>query len=324
MLISVKVKHLPSASGQLLSVAHLAAVDANHSLTKTNADLHQNLGVLVVSDGLDDSLGALGGVTRLEDAGADKHTVTSHLHHQRRVGGSCNAASGEVDDGQAALARGLLEQRVVALELACHLAQVVVGGGRGACDLGVDGLHVADGLDDVAGAGLALGADHSGALADAAQGLTQVTAAADEGSVEVVLLDVVDGVGRGQDLALVNVVDANGLQDLALGDVADTGLCHHRDGNAVHDLLDHGRVGHAGDTALGADVGGHALKGHDGDGAGFFCDLGLLGVDDVHDHAALEHLGQAGLDGEGGLRGGGGGAIGAVGGGHGCVSVEKV
>ena len=45
-----------------------------------------------------------------------------------------------------------------------------------------------------------------------------------------------------------------------------------------------------------ADVGRHALERHDGAGAGVFGDARLLGVDDVHDDAALQHLGQARLD----------------------------
>ena len=44
--------------------------------------------------------------------------------------------------------------------------------------------QVAHGLDDVAGAGLALGADHRRALADAAQRLAEVAAAADERDLE--------------------------------------------------------------------------------------------------------------------------------------------
>ena len=44
-----------------------------------------------------------------------------------------------------------------------------------------------------------------------------------------------------------------------------------------------------------ADVGGHALERHDGAGAGVFGDLGLLGVGDVHDDAALEHVGETAL-----------------------------
>jgi hypothetical protein len=39
-----------------------------------------------------------------------------------------------------------------------------------------------------------------------------------------------------------------------------------------------------------------ALERHHGDGAGRLGDLRLVGVDDVHDHPALEHLGEAALD----------------------------
>jgi hypothetical protein len=67
----------------------------------------------------------------------------------------------------------------------------VVGHVLDAADLVLDGAHVADGLDDVAGAGFALGADHGGAFADAAEGFTEVAAAADEGDGEGVLIDVV-------------------------------------------------------------------------------------------------------------------------------------
>ena len=60
--------------------------------------------------------------------------------------------------------------------------------------------------------------------------------------------------------------------------------------------VDHVGVAHPRDAALGADVGGDPLERHHGDRAGVLGDLGLLGGDDVHDHAALEHLGHAALD----------------------------
>ena len=41
---------------------------------------------------------------------------------------------------------------------------------------------------------------------------------------------------------------------------------------------------------------GTAFERHDGHGAGIFGDAGLFGVDDVHDDAALEHLGEPTLD----------------------------
>ncbi len=45
-----------------------------------------------------------------------------------------------------------------------------------------------------------------------------------------------------------------------------------------------------------ADVGRNALERHHGDGAGLLGDLRLVGVDHVHDHAALQHLCEAALD----------------------------
>ena len=110
------------------------------------------------------------------------------------------------------------------------------------------------------------------------------------------LVDVVRLVGRGQHLGLVDVVDAERLEDLGLDEVADAGLGHHRDGHGRLDALDHLRVAHAGHAAVAADVGRHPLERHDGDRAGVLGDLGLLGRDDVHDDAALQHLGQAALD----------------------------
>ena len=102
-------------------------------------------------------------------------------------------------------------------------------------------------------------------------------------------------VGRRQDLGLVDVVDLERLEHLRLGDVADPRLGHDRDRHGLLDALDQQRVGHARDAAVAADVGRDALERHDRGGAGVLGDLRLLGVDDVHDDAALQHLGQAGL-----------------------------
>ena len=155
---------------------------------------------------------------------------------------------------------------------------------------------MAHGLDDVAGAGLALRADHRRALGDAAQRLAQVGGAADERHGELVLVDVVHLVGRREHLGLVDVVDAERLQHLRLDEVPDPRLGHHRDRDRLDDALDHVGVAHPRHTALGADVGRHPLERHDRDGAGVLGDLRLLGVDDVHDDAALQLLGHAPLD----------------------------
>src|SRR5688572_14755051 len=104
-----------------------------------------------------------------------------------------------------------------------------------------------------------------------------------------------DVVGGGEYFGLVDVVDTDGLEDLRLDEVADARLGHDGDSNRVADLLDEVDAAHARHTARGADIARDALERHDGDGPRLFGDLGVLGGDDVHDHAALEHLRQTGL-----------------------------
>ena len=114
-------------------------------------------------------------------------------------------------------------------------------------------------LYDVAGAGLALGADHSGAFADAAERLAQVAAAAHKRHFEIVLVDVIVLVGGRQHFGFVDVVHAQRFQYLRLDEMADARFRHHRNGNAVYDVLDHRRIGHARHAARLANIGRHAL-----------------------------------------------------------------
>jgi hypothetical protein len=128
---------------------------------------------------------------------------------------------------------------------------------------------VSDSLDDVASSGFAFCADHGGALRDTAQGLAETAAAADEGDLVRVLVDVVDCVSGGQDFGLVDVVYAEGFEDLerykvsfrrlkcfnnetylALDKVSNSCLGHDGNGDSVHDLLDHLGVAHTGYATL--------------------------------------------------------------------------
>ena len=119
--------------------------------------------------------------------------------------------------------------------------------------------------------------------------------AADERNRERPLVDVVAVVGGREHLGLIDVVDAERLQDLRLDEVTDARLRHDRDRHGGDDRLDQVGVAHARDATLRADVGGHPLERHHRYRARVFGDLGLVGGDDVHDHAALEHLGHAAL-----------------------------
>jgi hypothetical protein len=111
---------------------------------------------------------------------------------------------------------------------------------------------------------------------------------------------VVDIVRRGQNFGLVDIVYADGLEDLwcggklasvfteiegwrggvqntylAFNEVSNASLGHNGNGNGLHDLLDHAGVGHAGDATLDADISGDTLESHDGGGTGLLSNTGL-------------------------------------------------
>ena len=172
------------------------------------------------------------------------------------------------------------------------LVHLVVAQGDELADLLVHGAHVTHGLDDIARARLALGADHGRALRDTAQRFAQVLRAAHERHVELVLVDVVHVVGGAEHFGFVDVVDFDGLQNAGFGNMADTNLCHDRDGHGFLNALDHGRIAHAGNTAGRANIGRNTLERHHRACARVLRDLRLLRGGDVHDHATLEHLRQ--------------------------------
>ena len=112
-----------------------------------------------------------------------------------------------------------------------------------------------------------------------------------KGHREGVLIHVMRFVGGGEHFGLVNVVDAQLLQDLRFGEMADAALCHDGNIDHGHDFTNDFGRGHARDSSFGANLRGDALQGHDRDGAGPLGDLRLFRGGYVHDHAALEHFG---------------------------------
>ncbi len=139
-----------------------------------------------------------------------------------------------------------------------------------------DLADVLDGVDNVSGAGFALGANHGRAFGNAAQRFSEIARAADEWDFEGVLVDVMGFVGGSQHFGFVDVIHTQFFENLRLGEVADAALGHHRDGDGGHDLADLLGRSHAGHAALGADLRRDALERHDGDGAGLLGDLGLF------------------------------------------------
>src|SRR2546428_1842055 len=199
---------LPAADGKALGGRDRLERETAHRLTETARDLGDELRVGRMRRRLDDRLRAARGLSGLEDPGSDEVPLGAELHHQRGVGRRRDAARAEEHDRELLLLRDALH------ELARHAVLLRLLLERGLVqilqrvDLRRDRAQMANGLDDVAGAGLALAADHRRALVDATQRLTEIARAADEPGLEDVLVDVELLVGRREDFAFVDAVDA--------------------------------------------------------------------------------------------------------------------
>src|SRR6185503_5465688 len=115
------------------------------------------------------------------------------------------------------------------------------------------------GLDDVPGTRLSLCSDHRRAFSYSPKRFPEITSAADKRNFELVFVHVMFLIGRRQHLALVDEVDAERFQDLGFSKVSNAYLGHNRDGDCRHDFADFSWRGHAGNSALGADVGGDSF-----------------------------------------------------------------
>src|SRR6266850_853781 len=204
---------LPSSCLEELLFRDLRGLETDHRVAEILAHARQHVGVLEMGRRLDDRAGALGRVARLEDSGADEDGFRSELHHEGGVGRRRDPARGEVRHGELP-GLGHPPHELVRGAERLRLGHQLLGRQRGeAPDAGDQRAHMADRLDDVAGASLALGADHRRSLADAPERLAQIAAAADERDAERELVDVEVLVRWRQHLGLVDVVDGEGLED---------------------------------------------------------------------------------------------------------------
>jgi hypothetical protein len=100
-------------------------------------------------------------------------------------------------------------------------------------------------------------------------------------------------IGRCKDFRFIDVIHAKRFKNLGFNKMPDTAFRHHRNRDRINDLQDHIRVRHARHAAIRTDISRHAFKRHHRACAGILRDLGLLGVHDIHDHAAFQHLRQS-------------------------------
>ena len=88
----------------------LDVADADHGGAEAGADLHEDLGVVVVGGGPNDGLGTGLGVLGLEDSRTDEDTVHTELHHEGGIGGGGNTTGSEVDNGELAVLGNVLDE----------------------------------------------------------------------------------------------------------------------------------------------------------------------------------------------------------------------
>ena len=217
-------------------------------------------------------------IVALEDARADEHRLRAELHHERGVGGRGDPARAEQRNRELAELGDLVDELDRRPQLLGPREQLgLVGDGE---------LRMSPRIERrcrTASTMLPVPASPFERIRHAPSAMRRsasprLVAPHTNGHGERPLVDVVRLVGGGEHLALVDVVDAERLEDLRLGEVADAALRHDRDGHRGLDALDHRRVAHAGDAAVAADVGRHALERHDRDRAGVLGDRRLLGV----------------------------------------------
>ena len=103
-------------------------------------------------------------------------------------------------------------------------------------------------------------------------------------------------VGRREHFGFIDVVDFERLKDLGFDEVTNTGLGHDRNGHGLLDTDDHFGIAHASHAAIHPNVCRDSFERHDGGCTGVFSNLSLFRIDDVHNDAALQHLGEATLD----------------------------
>src|SRR5215212_3841843 len=296
---SPRATPLPATGREPLSFCQVAHLPAHHRDSESPARLSHGLRVFEMGRSLHDGPSPEGRVPALEDAAPYEHPIGPELHHQGRVRWGGYAAGREQHDRKPPILSDPSHELVWSPEVLRLRHHLLVIEGTEPANAADYGAHVPHGLYHIARARLSLGTDHGRPFADAPQRLSEVRCATHERHVEDGLVYVMHLVSGAQAPGLTYVVDFECFQDLGLQEVPDARLGHHGDGDGLLYLDDLLRVAHPRDPAVGPYVSGYALQGHDGHSPRLLGDPGLLGVDDVHDDTALEHLGHPALDPEG-------------------------
>ena len=212
------------------------------------------------------------------------------MHHERSIGRGSHTTSSKVNHRQLAIIVYVAYQLVRGLQLLGCLVELILAHRYQATDFALHQAHVTHSLYYIAGTWFALSTNHGSPLGNTAQGLAKVLGTTHKGHIELGLIDMIDVIGWAEHLALVDIINLDGLQDLSLGNMTDTALGHHGNSYSLLDATNHLRVAHTANTSCCTDVGRNTFEGHYSAGTSLFGYLGLLGSSHVHYNTTLQHL----------------------------------
>mmetsp|Transcript_30018 Transcript_30018/g.87426 ORF Transcript_30018/g.87426 Transcript_30018/m.87426 type:complete len:323 (-) Transcript_30018:377-1345(-) len=174
--------------------------DAYHGWAQAGGHTREDLGVVEVSYCLNDGLGASSRISTLKDSGTDEDAIHAKLHHQSGVSRGGHTTGSKVHDRKTPILGDRFDEVQGGLDALRKHEHLVLVHGLEAANLAVDGARVTYSFHHVASASLALRPEHGAALGHTTKRLAEVTAAADEGHLELGLVNVVLFVRHGQDL----------------------------------------------------------------------------------------------------------------------------
>src|SRR4051812_47842681 len=160
------VAPLPAPDGESLLIRDLLEGDPAHRSTEALADLGDLLRIVEERRRLDDGVGHPGRILALEDPRPDEDALGTELHHEGCIGRSADPARDEVDDGELATGRDVLDELVRSAEVLGGDEQLVLAHRTKTADLGEHVAQLTNRLHDVAGPCLALGPHHRGTFVD--------------------------------------------------------------------------------------------------------------------------------------------------------------
>src|SRR5210317_685053 len=127
----------------------LDITNSNHSWSQSGANLHKDLGVLVVGNSLHNGTSTSFWVGRFENSTSNEHSIHTKLHHECSIGGCGNTPGSKVNNGESSIVGNKLDKFVWGLELLGSNEEFILGHDRQSLNFRLDSSGMTDGLNNV-------------------------------------------------------------------------------------------------------------------------------------------------------------------------------